>query len=514
MQNVNYKLVRKTTSSLLAAVTASMLLAGCSGGGSTAGQSSLPTSPRAESTVSGSAIKGVIRNGLVSAYRVENVSGVLERSSTALTSAVRTSESGAYSLTVQNELNDQTLIIEVTADAQTQMMCDATDGCGEDADNNPISFGQWFDLSEDFVLSGLVTGVDSGESVNAHLSPLTHMVVARAEAALEGLSVDSINAAIQYIEAQFDLDTGAINLAPADITALDSIAGLTKSQLESGIVSAAILSLVNTADWDSIDEVLNHLSEKLAAGGEIASVNLGSLRDVALDDVFYNANEIAQDIIVLDPESGYASSLSSVVDETQSSYDEVAQAPEEVAPVEIISQPSAIEVDEGGEAQLTVVAQGGGSLSFQWRKDEVNISGANSATYTIGSAELGHAGVYDVVVSNSVGSDVSLDALLQVNELVVVPDPEPVVATIALTWDTPTEREDGSALELYEIDGYVIAYGTDTNNLSESVTVTGGGQLNATIEDLSTGTYYFAIATVDSDGLRGEFSELITQTVL
>ena len=48
MQNVNYKLVRKTTSSLLAAVTASMLLAGCSGGGSTAGQSSVQNLPYLE----------------------------------------------------------------------------------------------------------------------------------------------------------------------------------------------------------------------------------------------------------------------------------------------------------------------------------------------------------------------------------------------------------------------------------------------------------------------------------
>ncbi len=510
MQNPSIRFTRKPASLIMAVATASLLLAGCSGGG-TEGQSSLPTSPRAESTLSGSAIKGVIRNGLVAAYPVENVNGVLERSATALSSSVRTNASGAYSLTVDGELNNQTLIVEVTADSQTQMMCDATDGCGDDSDSNPILFGQWFDLNEDFSLTGLVTGVDTGESVNAHLSPLTHMVVARASAALEGLSTENISAAMQYVESQFDLDAGSITLAPADITSLQSMAGLTKAQLESGIVSAAILSLVNTADWDSIDEVLDHLASKLASGGEIASVNLGALPEVALDDVFYNANEIAQDIIAQDPESEYTSSLASVADETQSSYDQVAQAPEEVAPVEIVSQPSAVEVDEGAQAQLSVVAQGGGSLVYQWRKNEVNISGANASTLTIGSAELADAGVYDVIVSNSVGSDVSLDALLQVNEVVI---DVPVVATVALTWDTPTEREDGSALELYEINGYVIAYGTDSNNLSETVTVTGGGELDASIEDLSAGTYYFAIATVDSDGVRGEFSEQITQTVM
>ena len=259
MQNPSIRFTRKPASLIMAVATASLLLAGCSGGG-TEGQSSLPTSPRAESTLSGSAIKGVIRNGLVAAYPVENVNGVLERSATALSSSVRTNASGAYSLTVDGELNNQTLIVEVTADSQTQMMCDATDGCGDDSDSNPILFGQWFDLNEDFSLTGLVTGVDTGESVNAHLSPLTHMVVARASAALEGLSTENISAAMQYVESQFDLDAGSITLAPADITSL-------QSQID------ALNSSISTASSDSAKALSAAASAEAKASAAEAAAN-------------------------------------------------------------------------------------------------------------------------------------------------------------------------------------------------------------------------------------------------
>jgi len=508
------------SNSLSAAIAlSSAVLVGCGGGGGGAADTgSVPTSPRAESSLSGSAVKGVIRNGLVSAYRVELRSGVLERAEAPLAGPVRTDQNGDYTLTLDAQLNAETLIVEVVADAQTVMKCDVTDGCGTDASGNAVGFGDWFALAPNFNLQGLVLDVEEGDAVSAHMSPLTHMVVARASASLEGLSPSSIADAKTYIETQFDLSAGAIDLAPADITELAVTANLTKDQLEASVVSAALLSLVNSPDWDGVDEVLDHVADKLSSGGDLAAVNMGNVRDVSLDDVFYEANEIGEDLVQQLPESEYSEELQTVVNETQTAYDQVAQTPNQVDPVSIVAQPVSVTVDEGERISLAVSAQGGGDLSYQWRKSGQAIDGANSASFSLVDASLSDAGTYDVVVSNVLGSVASLVALVEVSEVVVQPDPqpdpEPVIASIDLSWDIPTEREDGSALALHEINGYEIRYGTSSGNLTETVAINGGGETGATIEDLPAGTYFFAIATIDSDGVRGNFSGEIQETIM
>lgn len=74
-----------------------------------------------------------------------------------------------------------------------------------------------------------------------------------------------------------------------------------------------------------------------------------------------------------------------------------------VAP-SITTQPrdQAVEADES--VTLTVAATGTGPLSYRWRKNATDISGATSASYTITRAQTSDAGSYTVVVTNRVGS--------------------------------------------------------------------------------------------------------------
>ena len=76
----------------------------------------------------------------------------------------------------------------------------------------------------------------------------------------------------------------------------------------------------------------------------------------------------------------------------------------------ITTQPADQFVMVGDSATFTVVAdatraRNGGNppLTYQWRKNEIDISGATSATYTISSVALTDVGGYSVVVSNSQG---------------------------------------------------------------------------------------------------------------
>lgn len=87
----------------------------------------------------------------------------------------------------------------------------------------------------------------------------------------------------------------------------------------------------------------------------------------------------------------------------------------------ITTQPVNQAVTTGSSVTFSVVASGTAPLSYQWRFNGTNISGATSASYTIASAQSANAGSYTVVVSNSVGSATSNAATLTVNATATAP---------------------------------------------------------------------------------------------
>jgi hypothetical protein len=81
----------------------------------------------------------------------------------------------------------------------------------------------------------------------------------------------------------------------------------------------------------------------------------------------------------------------------------------------ISQQPRALEVIEGDTALFTVTASGTAPLSYQWRRDGVDIAGATGDTLSLANASLTlDGGSYIVVVSNSAGTAQSAAALLRV----------------------------------------------------------------------------------------------------
>jgi sugar lactone lactonase YvrE len=83
------------------------------------------------------------------------------------------------------------------------------------------------------------------------------------------------------------------------------------------------------------------------------------------------------------------------------------------APV-ISAQPRSQTVLAGGSATFSVSGAGSPSPTFQWRFNGAPITGANSSSYTIGSAQSANAGNYDVVVTNIFGAVVSSEAQLTI----------------------------------------------------------------------------------------------------
>ena len=90
----------------------------------------------------------------------------------------------------------------------------------------------------------------------------------------------------------------------------------------------------------------------------------------------------------------------------------------------ISGQPASKTVTEGQTATFMVTATGGSNLTYQWRKDGANITGANSASYTTLATVLGDNGVvFDCVVSNGTSSVTSVGAVLTVNAMQLPPPP-------------------------------------------------------------------------------------------
>jgi hypothetical protein len=92
-----------------------------------------------------------------------------------------------------------------------------------------------------------------------------------------------------------------------------------------------------------------------------------------------------------------------------------------VAP-SITAEPANQTVSVGQAATFSVTASGTAPLSYQWRKNSANISGANAASYTTPATTNTDNGVkFDVVVGNSVGNVTSTQATLTVSSTPVAP---------------------------------------------------------------------------------------------
>jgi hypothetical protein len=89
----------------------------------------------------------------------------------------------------------------------------------------------------------------------------------------------------------------------------------------------------------------------------------------------------------------------------------------------------------------------------------------------------------------------------------------PPTASTGLTinWNPPTENTDGTPLT--NLAGYHIHYGTQPGNYSQTIAVSNPGIATYVVDNLSPGTYYFAVAAVNSDGTESPLSAAVSATV-
>jgi hypothetical protein len=119
------------------------------------------------------------------------------------------------------------------------------------------------------------------------------------------------------------------------------------------------------------------------------------------------------------------------------------------------------------------------------------------------SSDVGSYGGITITVSDGSAS-VSLVAFsITVTEV--------ATGSATLSWTPPTQNSDGSALT--DLAGYQIHYGSSESNLSQFVSVANGSLSTYVIDNLTPGTWYFAVAAVNSRGVSSPLSSVASKTI-
>jgi putative Ig domain-containing protein len=84
-------------------------------------------------------------------------------------------------------------------------------------------------------------------------------------------------------------------------------------------------------------------------------------------------------------------------------------------------------------------------------------------------------------------------------------------ASVTLSWTPPTQNEDGSALT--DLAGFEVHYGHSQSNLDQSRQVTNPSVNSFVVDNLSAGTWFFAVRAVNRQGTTSQMSAVASKTV-
>jgi|GEM_PF-2112491 len=366
-----------------------------------------------DTKIEGQATNSVIEKGIVRSYQIVHSEEGSTTSTVPFGLPIRTDESGHFSFQLPSDVQPTSILLKITADEATKMTCDVVSGCTINNSDVKIAFGSTFLLDDQFEITAILPELDHGFTNTISVNPLTHLAATLAQSQEIGPTFENIESSYRYIESLFGLQTEALQLITPDLTKLDDQAEISKVAMKVSILSASFLALLNSPDWSSVSGIIHHATSRVSTTGSITAANMGALPEVALDDLFYLAGDIAQSLMTQTNDSAKQNTLNKIFAEVNEAYELAAIIPEVINSVEIEKHPASITVTEGLTSSFQVNVFGD-DISYQWRFNNTPIIGANEAAYIINNTSIKNTGTYDVIVSNIVGSQVSFSALLTV----------------------------------------------------------------------------------------------------
>ena len=210
--------------------------------------------------LTGRAVKGVIKNGNITAYKIDK--GKINKNDKILTA--NTNQDGSFNLEVSNSKLTEFLYLEATtsgdSSSPTYMTCDSINGCGL-INGSPVDFGQNFILKDSFILRNIIKYSPNSNQLTINFTPLGHMAVAYAESLPGGLNKNNIETAINYISSLFLLSQAFTEYNPVDLTSTTEIDNATDEELVVAILSSAFLNIGTYPNYIGVESVLLKITE-------------------------------------------------------------------------------------------------------------------------------------------------------------------------------------------------------------------------------------------------------------
>ena len=233
---------------------------------------------RSLNTISGTAAKGIIKNGIVTVYGVSNGTRDLEE-----LASDSTDDKGRYSLDIEDYTGP--IFVEVTADPNTtKMICDITPSCGE------TPFGEEINLDSDFIIKAVVGKLEKNKPVTANINTITSLVAAKVEAG-SNIDLTEISNANSQVANLLGM-TGNLSEKPMiDITNEVSLRAAEKDERNMAILNSAIASSMENEI--SISEGLNKLTREFVDNNGQFLQN-GTDNQISIAKIYDNANDILE----------------------------------------------------------------------------------------------------------------------------------------------------------------------------------------------------------------------------
>jgi|GEM_PF-2665343 len=254
------------------------LLGACSSGG---GGSSPPPPPPANTSVGGTAVKGIIKHARVEIFAIEGGSASSQPIAT-----TTTNETGDYSFTLDPGFSGPVMVVisdNNDPGNPSTMTCDVVTGCGTTNFGDDVPLGS-------LEMKAVVPNVTGGSDQTAAVTPFTHIAAIYAEQLSGGLSSDNIATANSKVGNMLGINN-IITTIPPDIT--DSTSnGSSFNETKYAYLTAAIASLAQDSSYGGdISAVLDALVNTYTTnGGElIGSESLDNSTVISLAELAYHA---------------------------------------------------------------------------------------------------------------------------------------------------------------------------------------------------------------------------------
>ena len=200
----------------------------------------------------------------------------------------------------------------------------------------------------------------------------------------------------------------------------------------------------------------------------------------------------------------------SVSDGTNSSalpaFSIAVSAPANTAPTISGAPASSVNVGAAYAFRPTATDANGDVLAFSIANKPAWATFSTTTGLLSGTPLSSQVGTYpDIVITVSDGTAV---ASLNAFSIAVT---QPSLGSATLSWTPPVQNTDGTGLT--DLAGYRIYYGVSETSLEQSIQVANAGLTTYMIENLTPGTYYFAVRAYNSTGVESANSNVASKTI-